>query len=427
MSLKKEDYIPRLIDSKVETYLKVFGALSIEGPKWCGKTWTSEAFANSAVYLGKKAYKELAEISLNNVIYDLYPELIDEWQVVPEIWDEVRMICDEDHIKGKFILTGSTALNEETKKRVFHSGAGRFAILRMDPMSLYESNDSNGKCSIMNMYNRTQKTMFIKETSLEDIINLIIRGGWPENLNVEKEHAGLVPKSYVDIILKKDINDNKDVKRDEKKMRLLLQSLARNETTLVSDKTIIRDMIENKDNQTDYIKTTDTYHSYHGVLEELYLISDTEAYSTNYRSSARIGKQVKRHLVDPSLVCALLSLTKEKLINDLETLGFLFESLVERDLRIYMNYLDGKLFHFKDNVSHDEVDAILEFDDGSYAAIEIKLGMNGVNDGIKSLTTFYKNVKKKPSFMCIIVGVCNGIVYDSKNDIYIVPITSLRP
>lgn len=427
MKNKKEDYIERLIDKKIDRYLKVFGALSIEGPKWCGKTWAGLAHTNSVVYLSDKNTRKQAETDLNLVIYDEYPELIDEWQIVPSLWDKVRLICDQDHIKGKFILTGSTTLLKEDEEEVHHSGVGRIATLRMDPMSLYESRDSSGDISLIDLLNNNVKVKFIKKVSIDELIYLIIRGGWPENLNVDKEDAGLIPASYIDTILKKDIHERKDQKRDSEKMRLLLKSLARNESTLTSDKTIIRDILEFGDNQNEYIKSSETFNSYYQVLNDLYLISNQNAFSINYRSSARIGRQVKRHLVDPSLVCALLSLNKEKLLNDMETLGFLFESLVERDLRIYMSYLDGNLFHFKDNVSHDEVDAIVEFNDGNYGAIEIKLSTNGIKDGIKSLKTFYEHAKKKPKFMCIIVGLLDGIVIDEDSGIYLVPLTSLRP
>lgn len=427
MKNKKEGYIDRLIDKKIDRYLKVFGAVSIEGPKWCGKTWAGLAHSNSVVYLSDENRRKQAEIDLNLVIYNEYPELIDEWQIVPTLWDKVRLICDSDNKKGKFILTGSTTILKEDEEKVYHSGVGRIATLRMDPMSLYESKDSSGDISLIDLLNNNVESKFIKKVTIDEIIYLIIRGGWPDNLNVDKEDASLIPISYIDTILKKDIHERKDKKRDSEKMRLLLKSLARNESTLTSDKTIIRDILEYGDNEKEYIKSSETFSSYYQVLNDLYLISNQNAFSINYRSSARIGKQVKRHLVDPSLVCALLSLNKEKLLNDMDTLGFLFESLVERDLRIYMSYLEGNLYHFKDNVSHDKVDAIVEFKDGSYGAIEIKLSINGIKDGIKSLLTFYEHAEKKPKFMCIIIGLLDGIAIDKDSGIYLIPLTSLKP
>ena len=175
------------------------------------------------------------------------------------------------------------------------------------------------------------------------------------------------------------------------------------------------------------IKDRETVADYIGALKDLYLINNQPAYSINYRSSKRVGKSSKRHFVDPSLNCAVLGLTQEKLINDLDTMGLLFEALAERDLKIYMEYLNGNLYHFRDNTSGDEVDAILEFSDGEYAAVEIKLGFNSIDSAKKSLINFYDNVKKKPKFMCVVVGLLNAIMYDKENNIFVVPITALKP
>ena len=209
-------------------------------------------------------------------------------------------------------------------------------------------------------------------------------------------------------------------------MRMLIRSLSRNETTIAGNDTIVKD-IEEFENTDDLIASRLTVADYVSVLDDLYLTANQEAFSINYRSSKRIGKSPKRHLVDPSLACASLDLTVDKLLNDHETFGLLFEALVERDLRIYMDYLDGHLYHFRDNVSGDEVDSILEFRDGEYAAVEIKLSDGSVEDAKKSLMTFYKNVNKKPKFMCIIVGHYEAVIQDKETGIYISPITSLRP
>ena len=427
MSLTEKNYKSRLIDDKISEYLKIFGAISIVGPKWCGKTWTALNHANSVTFMTEKSESELAKVNPKYIFNEERPQLIDEWQLVPTIWDAVRHECDKDHNKGKFILTGSTTLTkEEEEENVYHSGAGRIALMNMYPMSLYESGDSTGDISITDMINGTANLKRIGKIELEKIAQLVIRGGWPENINVVVEKQGIIPKSYIDSVIYKDINEKKDKKRDPQKMLMLLKSLSRNESSVASNDTLVKDIEEFTDDEA-MRSSRNTVADYLSVLDSLYLIANQEAFSINYRSSKRIGKSPKRHLVDPSLACACLDLTVSKLMNDLNTFGLLFESLVERDLRIYGEYLDAHLFHFRDNVSGDEVDAILEFADGSYGVFEIKLSHDGIDDAKKSLTKFYNNVSKKPAFMCIIVGYFEAVIQDPETGIYIIPITSLKP
>ena len=427
MSLEKKDYRKRLIDDKIDRYLKIFGAISIQGPKWCGKTWTSLKHANSVSYMTEKSPRDLAKVDPKYIFNQDRPQLIDEWQLVPSIWDAVRHECDSDHDKGKFILTGSTSLSkEEREDEIFHSGTGRIAIMKMNPMSLYESGDSTGDVSIEEMFSGNVNCKYIRKVELDELAKLIIRGGWPENIDKEGDDIEVIPRSYIESVITRDINERKDKKRDSNKMRMLIRSLSRNETTIAGNDTIVKD-IEEFENTDDLIASRLTVADYVSVLDDLYLTANQQAFSINYRSSKRIGKSPKRHLVDPSLACASLDLTVVKLLNDHETFGLLFEALVERDLRIYMDYLDGHLYHFRDNVSGDEVDSILEFRDGEYAAVEIKLSDGSVEDAKKSLMTFYKNVNKKPKFMCIIVGHYEAVIQDKETGIYIIPITSLRP
>lgn len=427
MSLEKKDYRKRLIDDKIDRYLKIFGAISIQGPKWCGKTWTSLKHANSVSYMTEKSPRDLAKVDPKYIFNQDRPQLIDEWQLVPSIWDAVRHECDSDHDKGKFILTGSTSLSkEEREDEIFHSGTGRIAIMKMNPMSLYESGDSTGDVSIEEMFSGNVNCKYIRKVELDELAKLIIRGGWPENIDKEGDDIEVIPRSYIESVITRDINERKDKKRDSNKMRMLIRSLSRNETTIAGNDTIVKD-IEEFENTDDLIASRLTVADYVSVLDDLYLTANQEAFSINYRSSKKIGKSPKRHLVDPSLACASLDLTVVKLLNDHETFGLLFEALVERDLRIYMDYLDGHLYHFRDNVSGDEVDSILEFRDGEYAAVEIKLSDGSVEDAKKSLMTFYKNVNKKPKFMCIIVGHYEAVIQDKETGIYIIPITSLRP
>lgn len=426
MKLTEEGYRKRLIDAKIERYLQVFGAVLIEGPKWCGKTWTSLNHSTSVSFVTDPNIKKLAQINPQNIFKEEKPQLIDEWQVVPSIWDSVRHECDRNHEKGKFILTGSTTLKKTTEKEeIYHSGAGRIARLKMYTMSLYESGDSTGDISIEDMKSGKEIIKNVGEVKLKHLANLIIRGGWPESLTISPENYSLISESYIDTILNSEINEE-DKTRDKTKMLMLLKSLARNESTMASNQTILKDIVENEEER-ELLSSRTTLLDYLDFLERQHLIKNQEAYSSNYRSKERVGKSVKRHFVDPSIACACLNVNQEKLMGDLRMFGFLFEALVERDLRVYIDYLDGKLFHFRDNVSGLEVDSILEFKDGEYAAIEIKLGYDEVEEGFKTLKSFYDNMMKKPKFMCVIVGVCPTIYKDPETGIYVVPLTTLKP
>ena len=428
MKYKKSEYVPRLIDRKIDTYLSVFGAICIDGPKWCGKTWTSTNHTKTQTYIDEYNNQEIALLDPKAIFVDIEkrPQLIDEWHFVPELWDAVRRECDNSPIKGNFILTGSTTLSKkEQKKKIKHSGTGRIANLKMYTMSLYEASFSTGEASIMDMYNGTQKTKAINKAELKTIAKYIIQGGWPENIKVDEDKIHLIPQNYIQSVVEKDIGQNKKI--DTNKMYMLLRSLARNETAIIGNSTLLKDIIDNENEQNNILSSRDTIYEYLEDLDRLHLIENQLAYSENYRSRERIGKNPKRHFTDPSLACACLNLTADKLMNDIKTFGFMFEALVERDLRIYMDYLDGRLLHFRDNVTGLEVDAILEFPDGEYAAVEIKLGSQRVNEAIQNLTKFSQNMTKAPKFMCVIIGVGNFIYKDKQSGIYVVPITTLKP
>ena len=423
MTLKKEGYKERLIDKKIEECLKIFGAVSIVGPKYCGKTWTSLAHSKSVKYINsndKKLYT-LAQMDVNQILVGEYPILIDEWQLIPSIWDCVRRKCDEDKIKGKFILTGSATEKENT---IDHSGAGRICKLDMGTMSLFESGESDGYVSLNDLFKNIEfKGHLTKELSLEDIANLIMRGGWPDNIENTPKESQLIVKSYIKDILDKDINEIDGVKRDRNKMEILLKSLARNESSLASNETLIKDVIEN---EYDSINK-ETVGEYLNVLDKLHLIQNQQAFNPNVRSRENVGKTAKRHFTDPSIVCGLLNLNYDKMISDLNTFGFLFESLVERDLRIYSKYNNGELRHFRNNVSGLEVDSIVINEEGEYGAIEIKLGSNQIEEAKTNLLKFYEKVDKKPKFMCIICGLWNNVMKDPDTGIYIIPINALKP
>lgn len=294
----------------------------------------------------------------------------------------------------------------------------------MRTMSLYESNDSTGKVTIHEMFDDKVNNTLNTKITLEKLAYLIIRGGWPSNINAIENKANILPKSYLKVILDKDIHDDK--KSDSSKMKMLLKSLARNKSTIASKKTLLKDIEDSADGK-EIIESRVTLDDYLDALNRLHIIDNQEAYNENYRSRERVGKAVKRHFIDPSLACACLDLTIDKLINDLNTFGLMFEALVERDLKIYMDYLDGNVYHFRDNVTGLEVDAILEFSGGDYAAVEIKLGMNQLGEAKKNLINFSNNMIKKPKFMCVIVGYTDLIAKDPETGIYIIPITALKP
>lgn len=429
MALTEDGYKERLIDKKISQYLKIFGAVSIEGPKWCGKTWTAKNHANSAVFLDDSSanfdMRAKAKMDVSLILNMEKPQLIDEWIEVPEIWDAVRHICDKDKTKGKFILTESTTLRKkEQEEKIHHSGAGRIDRMKMYSMSLYESGDSTGEASLKKMFEGTQENTLTKKTTLDDLARYIVRGGWPSNLNIDDDLIHILPKSYLNAVLDYDISKD-GINRDINKMNMLFKSLARNESTIASNNTLIRDIEEYTSNK-EYQLSRNTISDYLSVLSKLYLTENQEAYSFNLRSSDVVSKAVKRHFTDPSLACAALDITKNKLVNDIRTFGFMFEALVERDLRIYIESLGGKLYHYRNNKNGVEVDAIVELTDGNYGAIEIKLGSNEIEDAKKSLLRFTKEVKIEPKFMSIICGLWDAVLKDKETGIYIIPITALK-
>lgn len=419
------NYKKRLIDAQVNKYLKTFGAVCIEGPKWCGKTWTSRFHSNSEFLVGDPTNnfqnRQLAKLDVNSILDGDNPRLIDEWNEVPEIWDAVRYKCDIDGIKGKYILTGSSTPNH---KGILHSGAGRIGKLRMYTMSLYESEDSSGKISLKDICNNKIVTKLTGEVNLNKIIELILRGGWPGSIGLPLEQAIEIPKQYVNEIIDDDAYKIDGIKRDTLKMKLLLRSLARNESTTVSIKKLKEDIKENDLSNID----VETVSEYLNVFDKLYLLSNQRPYATTVRSSMRLKQMEKRHFVDPSIAASLLNLNVDKLRNDLETLGFLFESLVERDLRIYSSTFNAELYHYQD-YDNNEFDAVIEMDDGEYAAIEIKLGANQIDEAANNLIKIKKkmieNGYKPPKSLIIVCGLSNA-AYRREDDVIVVPITALK-
>ena len=421
------EYKPRIIDKTIEDHLLAFGAVCIEGPKWCGKTWTSRQHSNSQVLIGDPAgnfqNRRLAQMNPSLVLSGEAPRLIDEWQEVPGIWDAVRSEVDTRGAKGQFVLTGSST---PQRKGIMHSGAGRIAPLRMRTMSLFETGDSDGKVSLQGLFEGTMKDTLTKEVSLNELASYIVRGGWPGSLGVPAEQAALLPRRYLDAIIDDGANRLDEIKRDSSKMLRLLHSLARNESTTVSNKTLRRDI---KDIDGEDISDP-TITSYLEVFKRLFVIDDQMPFAPNVRSSVRVKQMPKHHLADPSLSCALLGMNAEGLMGDLNTMGFLFEALCEHDLRIYAEAIKGKMFHYQD-YQEKEIDAVVEAENGEWGAFEIKLGANQIDAAAEGLISLSQSIAKDekgraPKFLCVLCGLTNA-AYKRPDGVFVVPITSLKP
>ena len=421
-----DKYRPRLIDDILEKYLTAFGAVCIEGPKWCGKTWTSRHHSKSEILIGSPdgnfQNRRLANLSPETVLEGDVPRLIDEWQDVTSLWDAVRYEVDKRGQQGQFILTGSSTPKH---KGILHSGAGRIARLRMHPMSLFEAGNSSGDVSLAELCQGRMKSKLTGEVELRTLADYIVRGGWPGNQENDIEAARLLPEEYVTATLEDDIVRIDGVLRNRNKLKLLLRSLARNESTTVSNKTIKNDIKEIDDEDID----AKTISSYLDILDRLFLTDNQPAFSTNVRSSVRIKQAVKRHFVDPSLPCSLLQMNSERLIGELNTFGFLFEALVERDLKIYAATFGGKLYHYQD-YRNQEIDAIIELENGEWCAFEIKLGANQIDDAARNLIILRDKIAaepkgKPPKVLGVICGLSNA-AYQREDGVFVVPITALR-
>lgn len=423
--MEREDYRPRLIDNIIDSYLEAFGAVCVEGPKWCGKTWTSSYHCKSEIMLGNPdgnfQNRQLAQMSPSLVLEGETPRLIDEWQEVPQLWDAVRYKVDQSGNKGQFILTGSATPNH---KGILHSGAGRIAKLRMRPMSLFESGNSSGDISLKDICEGRIEPKISGEVDLRKLIDFIIRGGWPANQETTLKQAAYLPIQYIRAVLDDDVYRIDNVKRDKHKMELLLRSLARNEATTVTNKKLKNDIKEIDDEDID----VETVSAYLDVFQRLFLTDNQKPFEAKLRSSIRIKQAEKRHLSDPSLAAALLNTTPEMLLNDLNTLGFLFEALCERDLKIYAESFDAELYHYQD-YNNNEMDAVIAMPDGKWCGFEIKLGANQIDMAAENLIKIKNEIKASggiaPDSLCVICGLSNA-AYQRPDGVFVVPITALR-
>ncbi len=422
---KISKYKGRIIDDKVSTYLATFGAVCIEGPKWCGKTWTSSYHAKSEFLIADPnnnfQNRELALTAPSIILAGSTPRLLDEWQEVPSIWDAVRYETDKRGEKGQFILTGSST---PKRKGIIHSGAGRIGKLRMRTMSLYESGESSGDISLKELCNNNFTPKLIGEVSLHNLAKYIVRGGWPGNIDTIEENISIIPESYINAILDDDTQRIDDINYDKSKMKLLLRSLARNESSTATIKKLQNDIKEVDDESMDRA----TVSAYLDVFNRMFLLDNQSPFSSNIRSSVRIKQAEKRHFCDPSLACALLKMSPEMMINDLNTFGFMFESLCERDLKIYADSFGGNVYHFQD-YNNSEIDTIIELKDGSWCAFEIKLGANKIEEAAQNLVKIKNSILQNggiaPKVMCVISGMSNA-AYLREDGVYVIPITALK-
>lgn len=420
-------YKQRIADRILERKVLGKGAVLIEGPKWCGKTTTAKQLAKSVLDLGDSAVLKqssgLIEISTKTLLDGDTPRLIDEWQALPPIWDSIRSEVDKRSEPSQFILTGSSVLPEANE--TVHSGTGRFATIKMRPMSLYESGESTGTISIRDLFEGKSIEMQQNTLEVDDIAYLTCRGGWPWATIISKDVALDQAFDYVDSVTQRDIQRVDKVKRSAERAKLLLRSYARNISQQVSYSTIRKDMLSNDASTLD----EDTVADYIKALKKLFVIEDLAAWNPNIRSKAAIRTNDTRHFVDPSIGTAVLGLGPKDLINDLKSFGFFFEDMVVRDLRVYAEALDGELYHYRDS-SGLECDTVLHRRNGSYALMEVKLGgEQNIEDGAKNLLSLAENIDTDkmpvPSFMAVIVGV-GQYAYQRKDGVYVIPIGCLK-
>ena len=422
---KEGKYIPRIMDQAVERYLTAVGAVCIEGPKWCGKTWTSSHHSKSEFMVGAPdnnfQNRALAEMSPALVLEGETPRLIDEWQEVPALWDAVRYTVDQRGRKGQFILTGSST---PKRKGILHSGAGRIGKIRLHTMSLYESGDSSGKVSLQDLCRGNLTPVLTGDVDLRTLARLTVRGGWPGNLDADDAALSLLPSEYLNVVIDDDINRIDDIKRDSAKVRLLLRSLARNESTTVTNRTLKNDIKAIDDEDID----VETVATYLDIFHRLFLTDNQPPFAVKLRSSVRVKQAEKRHFCDPSLACALLKATPDKLIGDLETFGFLFEALCERDLKIYAESFGAALCHYQDYAGN-EMDSVIDLPDGGWCGIEIKLGANKIEEAASNLIrirdAIIKDGGKAPSAMIVVCGLSNA-AYQRLDGVFVVPLTALK-
>ena len=419
-------YYQRVSDKVLMEHLEAKGAVLIEGAKWCGKTTSAKHIANSVIEMDRpdmtEQYQQMARIKPSNLLEGETPHLIDEWQIAPNIWNAVRYEVDRRGEFGQFILTGSSVpakLEEST-----HTGTGRIVRMRMRTMSLFESGDSNGKISLKDLFDGYE-TSASDDHGIDEIAFLICRGGWPAALERSEKVALKQAFDYYDAVVNDDISRADELKRDPERPKRIMKSYARNVATQVSLETIRADVISND------IETFDkeSLYGYLNALKSIFVIEDSPAWNPNLRSKTAIRTSDTRYFVDPSIAIAALGLGPGDLINDLEFMGLIFENLCVRDLRIYADALDGRVYHYRDKTGL-ECDAVIHLRNGSYGLIEVKLGGDAlINEGAANLLRLSEKIDtdkmEKPAFLMVLCGVA-PFAYRREDGVFVVPISCLK-
>lgn len=425
-------YLKRIVDDDLQLRLDSVGATLIVGPKWCGKTTTAEQKANSVLKLNdpdmREAYIKTAQTKPSNLLKGVTPRLIDEWQEAPELWDAVRTSVDALHQTGLYILTGSTTVK---KSNIHHTGTGRISRLKMYPMSLYESGESNGSISLKELFDHPDCDIDGIASSLDvnQLIFAACRGGWPSSLDLKTDRAKLfVAKDYFNNICDNDISSIDDITRSPSKTRLLLRSYARNISTLATNSSILNDINANE------AMSDSSFYEYLDALKRLFVIEDVDAWCPNIRSKTSMRSSNKREFVDPSIAVAALGLSPDYLQTDLKTFGFIFECLCVRDLKVYSNAQNGTISYYRDKFGL-ESDIVLHLDDGRYALIEVKLGSRDIESGAKHLIELKSLIHnhneessigslREPDLLIVLTG--GPIAYRRDDGVLVIPIGCLK-
>lgn len=418
-----KEYIPRIVDSVLQNKLEYMGAVLIEGCKWCGKSTTARQFAKSYIEFQdpdkKMQYDKTNQTKPSLFLEGEKPRLFDEWQMYPVVWDSIRMDVDHTGLKGQYILTGSARPMEDS---IMHSGTGRISKLLMRPMSLCESGESNGSVSLNDIING-KDISGVSSLDFNGLINAMMRGGWPESLNIEGDNKYKISKDYVKSLLNEGIRTVDGIERSTQKMHAVLKSISRNISTNTSKTTLLEDT--KSEFSSDISRPT--LDDYLNTLEKLYILEYIPATNLNLRSKTPLRVSPKLELVDPSLVIATLNLKREDLIKDLNFTGFIFENMCMRDLKIYADAIDARLSYYRDK-NDFEVDCILETADGKWGAIEVKLGAGEIPTAVENLNKFKERVDTdkygEPSFLMVLTGA--DYSYKRDDGIYVVSIGTLR-
>ena len=419
----KNHYISRICDAELQNALAAMGAVLIEGAKWCGKTSTAANVAKSILFMqdpdNARSYQEMADTKPSLLLKGETPRLIDEWQMAPVLWDAVRFEVDKRRELGQFILTGSAVPADNVTA---HTGTGRFARILMRPMSLYESGESNGTVSLADLFSGKCDVESTSDLSIEQIAFVICRGGFPATIGKPEKAALQMSVDYVEAVINYDVSQVDGVEKNPARVRLFLRSLARNIATLTSAQTILKDIESTETSISDK-----TFAVYNNALRRIFVVEPMPAWSPSLRSKTAIRTSPKHHFADPSIATAVMRINPAGVLQDFEYFGFLFESLCARDVRVYAQYNDGDVFHYRDK-SGLEADMIVALRDGRWGAIEVKLGNKQIEEAAENLLKLKEKINtdkmREPSFLMVLTG--GQFAFRRKDGVYVVPIACLK-